>query len=980
MNESSASSDEQPVANPDFTRLDAATVHAARERFAAIQQGRMERVRQVLQPQQQTCLSMLPLLLHLNSSLLPGFISMDVPAGVLGYTPSENTLKVTEQFARQFRFSSSMVDREREIVSVFLMGSPGSVAHNVRSDLDIWICHRPAMNPERLARLVEKTQVLERWAKGFNLEVHFFLMDAARFSGGERETLTGEYCGSTQHYLLLDEFYRTGVHLAGAIPVWWFVPPELENDYDNTVRRLFDNALLRRDEVVDFGKIDRMPQEEYVGAAMWQLYKGIDSPWKSLLKLLLLEAYAHEPKQNPSMLCHNFKQLIYDNQLDLNDLDPYVMMYRRIERLLCQKEQKQRLELLRKCLYLKSGVALSKPLNKGRANWRRALMEKLTLEWAWSGSDLAVLDDRDSWGIQRALEARNEIMREFTQSYRNLTRFAQQHGGQSIMSRGDMRVLGRKLHTTFERKPGKIDILNEQIAPNLSQEKVTLHQLPSRERGTYLWAAYVDLLMTDLKKYPPPLKHARGFMEVLLWSHLNGLLTGHLHVPVYTQRSNLSDFEVKELMSSLKQWLPFPLPAPPATTFQEPSRTQKVMVYVNVGVDPMAKLSKRGLQKISSRIDSLDYSALGENLVRTLDVVTVSTWHEVVCTRYDSADSLIQFLQAFFSQLYRQSDTLPEIDVQSFCASRAAATMKRVKELLQDMIRVFFQSENSEHTRYLIRIEQTFYLCQFHQGRFYAQPAPTVRHLYPLLAQEQTEFSPLVLDANAMLRHSGLKLILESAKPGQIVVCYQSEKSHLSYWILDENATLFQARVVNNGVSNLLNHLYRFLRSVELQQMAQDEAESILDLDLLARRRINFYEVRLSRNNKPAHLSHWPGGEDDELDANPLQVLVQLDNGGKPFYTLYVDDEEFSSLTLGKELFARVADRIMSFRQDDQRYPCFITDLQLSDDIKSRLPGGRAQTYHYLLYKQRIETQINRYIQQPDASADREQTGAAPEQ
>lgn len=149
--------------------------------------------------------------------------------------------------------------------------------------------------------------------------------------------------------------------------------------------------------------------------------------------------------------------------------------------------------------------------------------------------------------------------------------------------------------------------------------------------------------------------------------------------------------------------------------------------------------------------------------------------------------------------------------------------------------------------------------------------------------------------------------------------------------------------------------------------MAQDEAESMPDLDLLSRRRINFYEVRLARNSKPAHLSHWPGGEDDELDANPLQVLVQLDGQGKPFYTLYVEDEEFSSLTWGRELFARVAERILSFRHNDQRYPCFITDLKLAEEIKARLPDGRAQTYHYLLYKQRIEAQINRYILQPSA-------------
>ncbi|MFC3851794.1 class I adenylate cyclase [Salinispirillum marinum] len=953
---------DRPI-QPDFNRLTAQTVQAARERFQEVQVGRMERVRQILQPQQQTCLSMLPMLFHVHSNKLPGFVNDSTPHGILGYVPSENTVRLTHQYSRQFQFSQGMAGHRRDIVSVFLMGSPGSIAHNVRSDLDIWVCHRPDLTPEQLADLRAKADLIERWALGFNLEVHFFLMNAKRFSGGERETLTGEYCGSTQHYLLLDEFYRSGVHLAGAIPVWWFVPPSLEQQYDSTVERLFDESLLRPDEVVDFGKIDRMPMEEFLGAAMWQLYKGIDSPWKSLLKLLLLEAYAAEPRQNPNMLCHTFKNKVYDNALELNELDPYILMFRRIEAFLLRKQdQRSRLELARQCLYRKSGVALSRPASRSRATWRRDILEKLILEWAWSKSDIQVLDERESWGIKPALKARNEIMREFTQSYRTLTRFAQTQGGHSIMSQADMRVLARKLHTSFERKPGKIDILNEQIAPNQTQEKVTLHQLPSKERGQFLWAAYVDLVLASEQKYPPPLKHARGFLEVLLWCHLNGLLSGHLHVPVYSLRSNLSDFEVKELMSSLKHWQPYPLPSPSTNAFQAPARIEKIMVFVNVGVDPMAKLSKRGLQKISSRVDSLDYSALGENLVRTLDVVSVSSWQEVICTRYDSQDALVQFLQALFSQLRRQKGPLPDVDVVSYCASRAAATMKRVKELVHDMMRVFFGPEAKESTRYLIRIEQTFYLCQFHQDRFYAQPAPTVRHLYPLLAQEQPEFSPLVLDANAMLRHSGLKLILEAAKDGQIVVCYQAEKTHLSYWILDENATLFQARVVNHGVNNLLNHLYRFLRTVELRQLAQDDPTVEVELDLLARRRINFYEVRLSHNDKPAYLRPWPGGEDDELDARILQVLVHLDAKGKAQYTLYLQDEEFSSLVLGPELFAAVAEHILSFRRGGERYPAYITDVQLSDDIKARFPDGRAQTYHYLLYKQRIEALLNRYI------------------
>lgn len=947
--------------------VEAATVNTMRARFLEVQSGRMARMREALQPQQQSCVSLLPLLFHCNDASLPGYLTDDVPSGILGFSPDPQTLKVARSKYRQF---SGQVRRREDgpaLVSVSLMGSSGSIAQSVRSDLDLWVCHRNGLSADELSLLEAKCARIESWARSFNLEVHVFLMNGTLFRGGERETLNGEYCGSTQHYLLLDEFYRTGIHLAGATPVWWYVPPELEDRYDEVVQDLFASGKVQERDVVDFGSIDRMPLDEFLGAAMWQLYKGIDSPWKSLLKLLLLECYLEDRDQDGGMLCHTFKQRVYDNELALDNLDPYLMLYRRIERYLTEQNHTERLELARQCLYQKIGITLSKPLSRGRTHWRRELLSGMVKQWGWTRATLANLDGRDDWGIQQALQERHEIMREFTRSYRNMTRFARGLQGSGFMKTSDMRILGRKLQASFDRKPGKVETLNEGLAPNLSQEKVTLHQLPTREPGRYLWAAYVDLPLTQLDKYPPPLKHARGFLEVLLWCHLNGLLSGHLHVPVYTQRSHLTDFEVKELMSTLRHHLAFPLPQAPQDAFRYPSRIQRVMLYANVGVDPMASLSQRGLQKISNRVDSLDFSALGENLVRTLDMVTVSTWQEVVCNRYTGHDALIQFLQGFFTQLRRQRNMpLPEVDVFCFCPHRSAAITQRLSQLIRDLVAAFFRSSESGTTRYLLRVEQTFYLCQFAEGRFYAEPADSIRQLYPLLAREQTAFSPLVLDRNALIRHPALKLVLASARPEQIVVCFQVTGQHIDYWVHDERGSLFHTRAINHGVSNLLNHLYRFLRNVELQQLTDGQgqfASSVSELDFLVpQRRVTFLEVKPPLQGQRARLVRWPGAEDDELDAPKIQVMVDQGIEHGKTYIIYLDNEEFSSLEWGDDLFAEVAHRVFGLRNSQERFPVFINDLQFSEPVLAGLPDGRAQTYHYLYYKHKLERQLNRHI------------------
>ena len=54
---------------------------------------------------------------------------------------------------------------------------------------------------------------------------------------------------------------------------------------------------------------------------MWQLFKGIESPYKSVLKLLLTEVYASE---HPKVECLalRFKQAVFANRLDVDEFDP----------------------------------------------------------------------------------------------------------------------------------------------------------------------------------------------------------------------------------------------------------------------------------------------------------------------------------------------------------------------------------------------------------------------------------------------------------------------------------------------------------------------------------------------------------------------------------------------------------------------------------------------------------------------------------
>ncbi len=99
-----------------------------------------------------------------------------------------------------------------------------------------------------------KCSLLESWAASLGVEVSFFLIDENRFRHNESGSLGGEDCGSTQHILLLDEFYRTAVRLAGKRILWNMVPCDEEENYDDYVMSLYSQGVLTPNEWLGSGR------------------------------------------------------------------------------------------------------------------------------------------------------------------------------------------------------------------------------------------------------------------------------------------------------------------------------------------------------------------------------------------------------------------------------------------------------------------------------------------------------------------------------------------------------------------------------------------------------------------------------------------------------------------------------------------------------------------------------------------------------
>ena len=466
------------------------------QRLDNLNQQRIERALALMDMQSQRVFHLIPTLLHFNHPVIPGYYDSQVPFGVYGLEFNE----VQQQFVEDTELTIGQSLRtcaEPAILGLYTMGSTSSIGQSTSSDLDIWVCVSPSMSCEERECLTNKCLLITDWAQTQGVEANFFLMDEERFRTNRSEEMTGDNCGSSQHLLLLDEFYRSAVRLAGQRLLWQIVPPEMEECYDEYVRDLCSQGYLDCSQWIDFGQLNRIPAEEYFGSNLWQLYKSIDSPYKSVLKAILLEAYSWE-YPNTQLLSIDTKRRFFAHEPDLYGMDAYYLMLEKVTRYLERIGDYTRLDLVRRCFYLKTHEKLSREPGIGSVAWRREAMSDMIQKWNWDHSVLVELDDRRNWKVEQVKVVHHALLDALMLSYRNLIQFARRNDITSAISPQDISILARKLYAAFEVLPGKVTLLNPQISPDLHESDLSFIEVRPGRTNRAGWYLYKQLSLIHI--------------------------------------------------------------------------------------------------------------------------------------------------------------------------------------------------------------------------------------------------------------------------------------------------------------------------------------------------------------------------------------------------------------------------------------------------------------------------------------------------
>lgn len=925
---------------------------ATEDRFERVNRARLERVAAGLAARQQDFLHVVPLLFHSNHPNLPGYVSGTTPCGIFNYAPSERAVRAARHLSTAFAPGQRALPRHY-LYGLYLIGSVGTIGQSRSSDFDLWLCHRDDLAPEEATELATKAAAIERYAESLGLEVHFFVFSPATFREGKSLSLSTESSGSSQHFLLLDEFYRSGLVLAGVNPFWWRVPPEHETDYDAFRTELTTSRAVHEHDYADFGGITQVPVNEFFGAALWQLSKSIDSPHKSVLKLLLMEAYAAEYPAT-TLLSHRFKQLIHEGVTDLEALDPYILMYRAAEEYLINSDDEERLAVLRRSFYHKVGEPLSRPVTSIHDEWRRTILQGLVSEWGWRQAEIRHLDTREHWPIEAVAEERRALVACFKKSYHVLSEVARRHADARI-TRQDLTVLGRKLYAAFERKSGKIEIINHGIA-DLSYEPAleVVYRITGGidEPGA---AGVWELSRPEASdEASVPIKRSANLVSLVAWTYLNRVASPTTRWQIEGHRRPLSDRDLKFLHQTIFAGLEGVIDEKPrVSAYTRQARIDKCLVLVNVGRDPMAGHSAQGHVLTSSHTDAFQFGGIGRNLVKKVDLLVRTTWGEYYYHQYEGDDALPQ-TAALLAKWQFAGSGVELLEIR--CASEAYHTTitDRAYQYLCSALNYLGQRRRGEIRVFVTQIGgRPVAVASSGDGARAAE----LKHLSDLetFLDEFGEGDVHVAFDRHYYGTDPLAAALDASRHGVWQVFTIAHPGHTDLAIIDDGGRLFVERRLAEPASAVIAHMLRFLVG-----MRERRAREALETGGVP---VDIETVTLEQNPSggwyptPATPGEPPPGSYLEV-----KVVGQMRGGHLTEVVLVCGDLEFSSADHGGRVYEIAAAEVIAHRRDGARYPIYVTDMDIRNTLADA-PGNPLTPLPRLLrYKRVVEQRLDRAV------------------
>ena len=464
---------------------------------------------------------LIPLLLHVNFPDMPGYIKSDkIPTGIHNYRPATAVMSYVK--AKHPSFIMPLEGKSAPFIEMFaLMGSGGTIAFTNQSDFDFWVCaHTESVDHEAIRLFSAKCKLIEDWAaETQNMEIHFFLNDIDKvkkniFDEDEEYGISGTSLGQ----LLKDEFFRSSIVIAGKIPFWWALPSNSTDEtYGQWLAELKGSRL--ESDFVDLGNLAAIKKEDFFIAALFQILKSIGNPFKSIIKLGLLEKYLYKSEEN-QFLSSFIKKNVQEAELSTETVDAYYIMFQQVfEHYTSVIDDPSSINIIKTCFYLKVNPQLSTS-SGGDGSAKTLIMRELVKKWGWTDTTIKHVDDFEGWDIDALSRLMTNTKKYILKGYKQILSSLETSKTFQSIQRETLKVISHKIYSHFMPAENKIDNTLS-FRNNPPGKLLKMEFVRDREKGEF-WILSKRLIIKE-STVKVIIQKNKNLFNLIVWIALNGL-------------------------------------------------------------------------------------------------------------------------------------------------------------------------------------------------------------------------------------------------------------------------------------------------------------------------------------------------------------------------------------------------------------------------------------------------------------------------
>ena len=868
----------------------------------------------------------IPLLLSVNESRIPGFVEGKVPYGIVNYVPSEETLNYIKA-----RFHTTKLTAEKDnafIEMLAVMGSVGTIAYTKESDFDYWVCvDKRGVSKEMLNNFQKKIEAIQNWViNEIKIDVHLFINDIESIQNNIFAEDENEAFGTTIGAVLKDEFFRSSIIIAGKVPFWWVIPRFItDNEYEKWFNTIPEE--IRVNEFVDLGNLYDISKEDFMGAALFQLIKSLGNPFKSIIKIGVLEKYLFGTDDSP-LLSQKVKLNMLHNNFNNKILDSYILMFEEVyNHYETALEDKNLLKILRQNLYLKINPQLSKYAgikNKEKLPYKVNIMFNYIKKWGWNINDIKDLDNFNNWDYNKVMTFWNMVKKFMLLSYQKIAKQLPTLNIAQRISESDFKLISRKIKTHFSSELNKID--NYVTFKDIPYESILYIEPLNKSIDDHQWRLYKRDTSSEDRFISTTLRIENDLIKLLAWTSINEIFHPRFsRLKIQSGYSRINQNLVTELLTKIYNLF----------------SNNRIYLKNEYFLNPAFNIVNAVL---------LNFNMEKEDDIKTIHFLYKTSWGESYIEEHHS----IEYLMTVLERVLRDGIVLKK-NFDDYCLLVSPESFrknyKEIETLFKESYNFIVSQKNSSACRMIAHVGDFYVSISRQKMSVTVETFPNLIKLYTSITLKpmgMIKYKFFSEDSRINILREIYKIRTENS----ISIIYEENREALIIYILNEKGNIFTfIRPIANK-EEILMYIYGFSYNVIRHVNSADSVSHIKEDVFIYRLAVDKFEKHKFENQtrwfEEMYLLKYK-------TKKPLSVIIKKDKNKKNIYKFHFSQ----SLETDFVLIEEVPRLIMEMRSKGLKIANMVDDLSLEKPQKEELNAGSTI---YFIEKYRLELLIDRAL------------------